>query len=286
VGAAVNVISVRSQPVSYYLRPTTLLRTLWAHRDLIRQLTWRNILVRYRGSILGVLWSFLLPLLMLAVYTFVFGVVFKSRWPNPKAASTGGFALTLYCGLVVYALFSETLNAAPQLIVGNPNYVKRVVFPLEILPLCSLGAALFQAFIGVIALLICEVIFTGGLSATLYWFPIVLLPLLTFTLGLAWFLASLGVYIRDAGQVIGIVLQVLMFLSPIFYSIEQVPPGFQTAMRANPLTVIVESARSTLLWGKSPDWAWLAVTGAASLVVMQLGYVWFMKTRRGFADVL
>lgn len=283
---AVNVISVRSQPVSYYLRPTTLLRTLWTHRGLIRHLTWRNVLVRYRGSVLGVLWSFLLPLMMLAVYTFVFGVVLKSRWPNPKAASMGGFTLTLYCGLVVYALFSETLNAAPQLIVGNPNYVKKVVFPLEILPLCSLGASMFQALIGIIALLLCEVAFTGTLSPTLYWFPVVLLPLLMFTLGLAWLLASLGVYLRDTGQVIGVVLQVVMFLSPIFYSIEQLPAGFQTAMRANPLTVIVENARNTLLWGRPPEWKWLAITVVASVVVMQLGYVWFMKTRRGFADVL
>ncbi|MGB9624090.1 MAG: ABC transporter permease [Phycisphaerae bacterium] len=284
--AAVNVISIRSQPVSYYLRPATLWRSLWGHRDLIRQLTWRNVLIRYRGSILGVLWSFLLPLLMLAVYTFVFGVVFQSRWPGRKTASIGEFALTLYAGLVVYTLFSETLNAAPQLIVGNPNYVKRVVFPLEILPLCSLGAALFQACIGIVALLACEVVFTGGLSRTVYWFPAVLLPLLMLTLGLAWFLASLGVYVRDAGQIIGIVLQVLMFLSPIFYSIEQVPAGFQAAMRLNPLTVIVVNARNTLLWGQPPEWIWLVATGAGSFVVMQLGYVWFMKTRRGFADVL
>lgn len=282
----VHVISTRSLPVSYYLRPTTLARSLWEHRNLIRQLTWRNVLVRYRGSALGVVWSFVLPLLMLAVYTFVFGVVFKSRWPNAADSSTAGFALTLYCGLVIYTLFSETLNAAPLLIVGNPNYVKKVVFPLEILPLCSLGAALIQAIIGITALLICAGVLTHSLSSTLYLFPLVLLPLMMLTLGLAWFLASLGVYIRDIGQIMSVLLQVLMFLSPIFFSVDHVPPAFKTAMRLNPLTVIVESARNTLLWSRPPEWYWLAGVSLFSFVVMLLGYVWFMKTRRGFADVL
>ena len=281
-----TIISTRSLPVSHFLRPATLVRTLWVHRDLIRQLTWRNVLLRYRGSALGIVWSFILPLLMLAVYTFVFGIVFQSRWPNAKDQSTAGFALTLYCGLVVYALFAETLGVAPQLIVGNPNYVKKVVFPLEILPFCSLGAVLLQALINIAALLICVALFMRTVSSTLYLFPLVLLPLLMFTLGLAWFTASLGVYVRDIGQIMGVLLQVLMFLSPIFYSIEHVPKAFRLAMRANPLTIIVESSRNTLLWSQPPDWRWLAALVVVSLAVMQLGYVWFMKTRRGFADVL
>lgn len=272
--------------MSYYLRPSTLARSLWEHRNLVRQLTWRNVLIRYRGSALGVFWSFILPLLMLAVYTFVFGVVFRSRWPNAADPSTAGFALTLYCGLVVYALFSETLNAAPQLIVGNPNYVKKVVFPLEILPLCSLGAAMVQAMIGVAALLVCAAVLTHNVSTTLYWFPLVLLPLVMLTLGLAWFLASFGVYVRDVGQIMSVLLQVLMFLSPIFYSIDHVPPAFRKAMLINPLTVIVESTRNTLLWSRPPEWRWLAAVTIASFIVMQMGYAWFMKTRRGFADVL
>lgn len=281
-----NVITTQTLPVSYYLRPSRLLRTCWQHRDLIRQLTWRNVQTRYRGSALGLTWSFILPLLMLAVYTWVFGVVFQSRWGTAADTSMVTFALTLYCGLLVYVLFSETLNIAPQLIIGNPNYVKKVVFPLEILPLCSLGAALIHFLIGVVALLLCSLAFAHTISSTLYCFPLVLLPLLMFTLGLAWFLASLGVFLRDVGHFIGIILQMLMFLSPVFYSLEQVPVGFRTAMQLNPLTPIIQSARQTLLWGQHPDWLVLAAVFVVSAVTMQLGYVWFMKTRRGFADVL
>lgn len=281
-----TTITTRSLPVGYYIRPARLFGTLWHNRDLIRQLTWRNVLGRYRGSSLGLAWSFLLPLAMLGVYTFVFGVVFQARWPNAGNQSMLSFALTLYAGLLVYTLFSETLGTAPSLVVGSPNYVKKVVFPLEILPVCSLGAAMISMLIGLVVLLTFSVLFTHTISATLYLFPLVLVPLMMLTLGLAWFLASLGVYLRDVGQFIGVVLQVLMFLSPVFYSLEQVPAGFRSVMRLNPLTSIVQNARDTLLWGRMPDWTSLLVVTVLSAVLMQLGYVWFMKTRRGFADVL
>ncbi len=286
MGSEASLITTHSLPVSYYLRPTKMLRTFWIHRELIGQLIRRNVLGRYRGSSLGVAWSFLLPLLMLAVYTFVFGVVFQARWPHAGNPSMLGFALTLYAGLLIYGLFAETLGAAPNLIIANPNYVKKVVFPLEILPFCSLGASFVHFLIGVAVLLLFAAVFTHGISPTLYWFPVVLLPLLMLTVGLAWFLASLGVYLRDIGQLIGVLLQVLMFLSPIFYSLEQVPPGFRAAMQFNPLTPLVQNARHTLLWGRAPDWSSMLAVTFASAVVMQLGYVWFMKTRRGFADVL
>ncbi|HOB76845.1 MAG TPA: ABC transporter permease [Phycisphaerae bacterium] len=281
-----TLITTRSLPVSHYLRPTVLLRTLWAHRELIRQLTWRNVLARYRGSALGLAWSFVFPLLMLTVYTFVFGVVLKAKWGNTTNSSMISVALTLYSGLLVYGLFAETLGAAPTLILGNPNYVKKVVFPLEILPVCSLGAAMVQFLAGIAVLLIGSLVFAQQVSATLYWFPLVVLPLAMLSAGLAWFLASLGVYVRDIGQFIGVALQMLMFLSPIFYTLEQVPPGFRKVMLLNPLTPIVQSARAVLLWGQSPDWGALLSVTLISAVAMQGGYVWFMKTRRGFADVL
>jgi lipopolysaccharide transport system permease protein len=284
--ASPTLITTHSLPVTYYLWPATLLRTLHAHRELIQRLTWRNVVGRYRGSTLGVAWSFLLPLLMLTIYTFVFGVVLKARFGGRAETSMVGFALTLYAGLVVYTAFSETLAMAPLLISGNPNYVKKVVFPLEILPLCTLGAAFFHMLVGTLILLVCSLAFTGHVSATLYWFPLVVLPLAMLTLGLSWILASLGVYLRDIGQFISVVLQVLMFLSPVFYSLEQVPAGFRAAMQLNPLTVIVQSARQTLLDGAQPDWRALLMLTAGAAVLMQLGYVWFMKTKRGFADVL
>jgi lipopolysaccharide transport system permease protein len=284
--ASATLITTHSLPVSYYLWPATLLRTLGEHRELIQQLTWRNVTGRYRGSTLGVAWSFILPLLMLTIYTFVFGVVLKARFGTTTESSMVSFALKLYAGLVIYGAFSETLSMAPLLIAGNPNYVKKVVFPLEILPLCTLGAALFHMLVGTLMLLACSLVFMQHISPTMYWFPLVVLPLSLLTLGLAWILASLGVYLRDIGQFMGVVLQVLMFMSPIFYSLEQVPAGFRAVMRLNPLTVIVQNARHTLLEGAWPDWRALLILTAASAVFMQLGYVWFMKTKRGFADVL
>lgn len=286
-----TVITTHSLSVRHYLRPATLLRTLWVHRELIRQLTWRNVLGRYRGSSLGIAWSFILPLMMLAIYTFVFGVVFRSRWPGTRNDSMLDFALGLYAGLLVYTLFAETLNLAPSVIANNPNYVKKVVFPLEILPLCSFGAALIHFLIGIGTLLICAAVFAHNLSVTLYWFPLILLPLAMLTMGLAWFLASLGVYVRDIGHFIGIVMQMLMFMSPIFYSLEQLekggaPRSFRIVLQLNPLTTLVQGARDTLLWGRPPRWLPLLLVLAASAVTMQLGYAWFMKTRRGFADVL
>jgi lipopolysaccharide transport system permease protein len=282
MNASATLITTHSLPLRHYLQPATLLRTLWHNRGLVWQLTCRNVIGRYRGSALGLAWSFILPLMMLAIYTFVFGVVFH----RAEDKSIIDYALKLYAGLLAYTMVSETLNLAPLLICGSPNYVKKVVFPLEILPLCTLGAALFHLLVGILVLLVCAAIFTHSISSTLICFPLVLLPLALWTLGFAWFLASLGVYLRDVGQFIGIATQMLMFLSPIFYDLSQVPRSFQTVMRLNPLTTLVQNARNTLLWGQAPDWTELAVVGAASLVVAQLGYVWFMKTRRGFADVL
>jgi lipopolysaccharide transport system permease protein len=280
------LITTQSLPVTHFLSPVRLERNLWAHRDLIRQLTWRNVLSRYRGSALGLVWSFLIPVMMLLVYSFVFGVVFKARWPRTPDDSKVSFVLTLYAGLLVYTLFAETLSAAPALIVGNPNYVKKVVFPLEILPVCSLGAALIHFVVGIVALLLCSLLVAQRVSPTLWLFPVVVLPLLLMTLGAAWFLASLGVYLRDVSQFIGVALQMLIYLSPVFYALEQVPVGLRTFMLLNPLTPIVQHARDTLLWGVVPDWRSLGLVLIFSLLILQLGYVWFMKTRRGFADVL
>lgn len=292
MNADVSVITTRSLPVAHYLMPTTLARSLWSQRNLIRQLTWRNVLTRYRGSALGMAWSFLFPLLMLTVYTFVFGVVLKARWMEPSAkpvtdsASMLDFALALFSGLLVYNFFAEVISVAPTLILGNPNYVKKVVFPLEVLPVCVLGAAGLQMLVSVAVLLGCSVGLTQHVSSTLYLFPLVIPGLVMFVLGLAWFLASLGVYLRDVSQVIGVLLTIMIFLSPVFYSLEQVPPTFRFFMQLNPLTTLVQTARYTLVWDRPPDWIALAVVTGVSAVMMQLGFVWFMKTKRGFADVL
>jgi lipopolysaccharide transport system permease protein len=259
--------------------------SLVRHRHLIWQMTKREVIGRYRGSMLGLMWSCFHTLLMLAVYTFVFYVVLKARW-GIHGDSKAEFAMLLFTGLIVYYVFAECTNRAPNLIVGNVNYVKKVVFPLEILPLVSLGSALFHAAVSVMVLLL----FYGLVHMSLHWtvilFPILLVPLVLFILGLSWFLASTGVYLRDAGQAIGILTTLVLFLAPVFYPISAIPEMYRPFVYMNPLTLIVEQARDVLIWGKQPQWSHLGIYLLCSILFAWLGFSWFQKTRKGFADVL
>ena len=273
-------------------QPTSLramLHSLWNNRMLILQMSRREVVGRYKGSVMGLLWSFLNPLFMLAVYTFFFAVVFKSRW---DAAPSGGeesktlFAVLLFVGMIVHGLFAEVLNRAPSLILGNVNYVKKVVFPLEILPVISMGSALFHSVVSLGVLLLVFVAFNHFLHWTVVFLPLIFLPLIIFTLGVAWMLASLGVFVRDVGQTIGLAMTVMMFLSPVFYPITALPERLRPWMLANPLTFIIEQARAVLIWGQMPNWSGLLIYTAVSTVVAWLGFAWFQKTRKGFADVL
>ena len=200
-------------PVSF----NSLAQSLWRNRQLILQMTKREVVGRYKGSAMGLLWSFLNPVFMLAVYTFVFSVVFKARWGVDGNESKTQFAIVLFVGMIVHSLFAEVLNRAPSLILSNVNYVKKVIFPLEILPVISMGAAIFHSLVSLVVLLIAFVIFNGYLHWTAIFIPLVLLPLVILTLGFAWVLASIGVFLRDVGQTIGIVTTVMMFLSPVFF---------------------------------------------------------------------
>jgi len=265
--------------------PRHMLASAWQHRSLIRALVKREVVGRYRGSVMGILWSFFNPILMLAVYTFVFSVVFKSRWKGGSDSQTE-FALVLFCGLIVFNLFAECITRAPGLILNNVNYVKKVVFPLEILPLVSLGSALFHALISLGVWMLAYLLLFGMPHATVLLLPLVTLPLLLLVMGLSWALASLGVFLRDVSQIIGIVVTVLMFLSPIFYSTSTLPPKFQMLLLLNPMTPVIEQARDVLFWGVVPDLSFLALYFLCSVLVACLGFAWFQKTRKGFADVL
>jgi lipopolysaccharide transport system permease protein len=280
------VISHKPESIWQYANPLHMARNLWAYRDLLRQFTRREVLGRYKGSYLGILWSFLTPFLMLAVYTFVFSVVFGARWGNSPSESRVEFALTLFCGLIAFNVFSECISRAPGLIVGNPNYVKRVVFPLEILPVSVLGAALIQSLINVVIVVVGILIFMRTLSWTLVCLPLAYLPLVGLCLGLGWFLASLGVFIRGIGYVVGIAVQVLFFVTPIFYPISAMPPFFQLVLRLNPLSEVVEGFRRVMMWGQPPDWPWWGAATIVSALAMVAGYTWFMKLKRAFADVV
>jgi lipopolysaccharide transport system permease protein len=259
---------------------------LFAQRSLINQFTRREISNRYKGSYLGVVWSFITPLMMLTIYTFVFSVIFEAKWGTSESTSKVEFALLLFTGLFVFNVFSEVVSRAPGLIIANTNYVKKVVFPLEILPIVTLGSALFQAFISYGILLLAMLVLTGDFYWTALLFPIIILPLILISLGLAWLLASLGVFIRDIGQIISIVIPALMFMSPIFYPRTAIPEEFQLMYTLNPITYVVEDMRGAIMFGQLPHWGTLAIQLGVGLIIAAFGYAWFKKTRKGFADVL
>ncbi len=271
-------------------QPTSLMalaRSLWRNRQLIVQMTRREVAGRYKGSALGLAWSFFNPVFMLVVYTFVFSEIFKSRWGGVGGdESKTQFAVILFVGMIVMGLFTEVLNRAPGLIISNVNYVKKVVFPIEILPVIAMGAALFHSLISFGVLLTAFAIFNGYLHWTVIFAPLVLLPLVILTLGIGWMLASLGVFLRDVGQTIGLITTVLMFLTPIFYPVTAVPERFRPFIMANPLTFIIEQAREVLIWGHLPNWIGLGIYTLVASLIAWAGYAWFQKTRKGFADVL
>lgn len=282
----VTIITPQREGVLQYLNPLAPLRDILIHRHLIRQFAVRDIVGRYKGSWLGMVWSLINPLVMLVIYTFVFSVVFKMKWGQAGSDSHSGFAINLFAGLVVFNVFSECVLRSPALIVANPNYVKKVVFPLQILPITILGSALFFAGINTLLVLIANFVVNRTICVTALCFPLAVVPLVLMTLGLTWFLASLGVYLRDLVHVVAIVTQILFYLTPIFYPMSAVPERFQVVMQFNPLTHLAEAARQTLLWGTWPSWHWLAGVTVFAAVIAQLGYAWFMKTKRGFADVI
>lgn len=265
---------------------TEMVASLWRNRQLILQMSEREVVGRYRGSVMGMAWSFFNPVLMLAVYTFVFSVVFQTRWGVAGEASKTSFAILLFVGMIVHGLFAECANRAPSLILGNVNYVKKVVFPLEILPWVAMGSALFHAAISLLVLLVAQLVFHQSLPWTVVLFPLVLLPLLLATMGAAWFLAAIGVYLRDVSQTIGIITTVLLFLSPIFYPISALPEQYRIWLHLNPLTFIIEEGRKTLVFGQMPDWSGWGVYMVVSVAIAWMGFWWFQKTRKGFADVL
>jgi len=271
-------------------QPTSLValgKSLWRNRQLIVQMTRREVVGRYQGSAMGLAWSFFNPVFMLVVYTFVFSEIFKSRWGGVGGDdSKTQFAVVLFVGMIVLSLFSEVLNRAPSLILSNVNYVKKVVFPIEILPVIAMGAALFHTLVSLGVLLAAFLLFNGYCHWTSIFIPLILLPLVILTTGLAWMLASLGVFLRDVGQTIAILTTVLMFLSPVFYPVTAIPERFRPFIMANPLTFIIEQAREVLIWGHLPNWVGLGGYTLAATVVAWAGYAWFQKTRKGFADVL
>lgn len=281
----VSDLSLIRRMNEFSISARSLVHSLASNRGLLVELVKRDISARYKGSVLGVVWSFVTPLLMMAVYTFVFSVVFQARWSTESQSKTE-FALVLFAGLMVFNLFSDSITRAPFLIQSSANYVKKVVFPLEILPVVSLGGSLFHFVVNFLVWLIFYMVFVGFPPLTVALIGFIIVPLVFLTLGLSWLLASLGVFVRDIGQVIGVFVSILLFMSPIFYPVSALPAPVRSWLALNPLTQVIEGARDVLLWGLVPSLSLYSAYSAGSFLIAWLGYAWFQKTRKGFADVI
>lgn len=258
--------------------------TIWHNRKLIGRLAQRDIEARYRGSALGLAWAVMNPLLLMAVYTFVFTVVFGARWG--AQTGTADFALFMLSGLLLFNVVADSISRAPGLMLENVSYIKKMVFPLEIMPVVVVAGSLVNAALGFAILIVIQILLRGWPPPTVVLLPVVMVPLCLFTLGLSWFLASAGVFLRDLRQMMGVIVSILLFLSPIFYPVSNVPDAFRDIIAFNPLTMVLEGARDVLFWGNGLDPLTWAAYLAAAWVWAMLGHAWFMKTRKAFADVV
>ncbi|ACN16082.1 putative ABC-type transporter, permease protein [Desulforapulum autotrophicum HRM2] len=253
---------------------------------MIRQLTWREVIGRYKGSMAGLGWSFIQPLLMLFVYTFVFSVIFKAKWGVDAQETRGTFALALFMGLITFNIFADVVTTAPMIVLDNVNYVKKVVFPIEVLPFVRFLSAFTNAVISLSVLAVGILVVDHSIHWTIVCLPLVWLPVMMFSLGCGYFLASLGVFLRDVGATIGILTNMLFFLTPIFYPVSAVPEKFLFFCKLNPMAAFVENSRKVVLWGLLPDWDSFLIGLVISLFVMVTGFLWFMKSKKSFADVI
>jgi len=262
-------------------------KPLWElprRRELILSLAKRELLARYKGSVLGLLWPLLTPAVIIVIFTFVFAGIFGARFGS--TTSHWDYALYLFCGLLPWTMFQETMQQSASTIVTHSNLVKRVVFPLETLPTAQALAALANQLFGTVALIVAAVIIQKTLHGTIVLFPLLLIPQLLFTLGAAWLIASLGVFLRDITQGISLLLMTWMYLTPIIYPESVVPERFRPAINLNPFTPLIRNYRRLFLEGALPDWKGLAYFSLVSVVLFIFGYWWFARTRKNFADLI
>jgi lipopolysaccharide transport system permease protein len=270
----------------HYFNPLNIARHIWQHRELIRQLTRREVFSRYKGSFFGLSWAFFQPLLMLAVYTFVFSVIFESKWGIQNQDGRLTFAMALFCGILTFNLLGDVANAAPGLLLARANFVKKVIFPLEILPVVKFLDALIHACFGIGILLLGILVSRQGFSWTMLLLPVAWLPMALFSMGCGFFLSSLGVFVRDIGATVNVLVSMLLFLSPIFYPLQAVPESLRGICSLNPIAIYVEDARRVFLWGTLPDWRWYGIGLVFSMLIFVLGFGFFMRCKRAFADVI
>ena len=262
-----------------------MFKTLYKNNYLLRQLVKKDIQQRYQGSVLGMLWSFIVPILMLIIYTFVFSEVFQAKW-DIDTSDKYQFALVLFCGLSAFNMVGEVMNRATVLIASNTNYVKKVIFPLEMLPVVITCSALFNCVISFIILVVAKLILYHNVSRTLYLIVLAMIPLCVMSAGLGLFISALSVYLKDVGNIISVLVTVLMYMSPVFFPLSAVPESFRGICEANPMTYIIENFRNVVLYGKCLDWKFYGISCAVALGIYLLGKLVFMRAKEGFADVL
>jgi lipopolysaccharide transport system permease protein len=263
----------------------TPIGTIWRRRSLIWQLAKRDVESRYRSSLFGVVWAVALPVAMFAVYLFVFTTVLRARWETPTGSQTE-VGLFLLSGLILFALFSETVNRAPYLIAEAPHFVKKVVFPVEILPVVALVSGMLPLLVGT-AILIGAMLVTGlGLPWTAAYLPLLVAPIALLALGVSWLLSAMAVYLQDLRHVVGVLVTILLFLTPIFYPASALPAQLAWISAVNPIAWVIEAAKDVLFWGRALDWLGYARIIGISALVAWLGYAFFMASKRGFADVM
>lgn len=270
--------------MSFSTHPKEMFLSFWRHRGLLHQLIKRDILARYKRSSMGVLWVILSPLLMLAMYTVVFGVILQVRWPGVDNCLM--YSLILYIGLTVFNFFAECLSAAPNLIASKSHLVKKIIFPLEIYPLVPIGSACFFALINTFLSCIYCYFVLSTVHLTVLLLPVLYLPLVFLTLGLSWFFSSLGVFLSDVEHAMRFLLRIAIYLSPVFYSIKKIPAKFQSYLFINPLTYIIEQAREMMVFGVLPELSSFLVYFSFCIGFSYLGFCWFQVTRTEFAELL
>lgn len=264
------------------INPMRIYANLWQNRYLLGQLIKRDVLLRYRGAIFGVLWIFISPLIMLTIFAFIFGYIFQARWPQQESGIP--FWVLLYSGLIAFNVFAETISRAPTSVRGYPTFVKKIIFPVDILPVVPLGAALVHAGFNFLILL-SVLTWIGHLHSNILLLPLLFVPLLLLALGLSWFIAAWGVFLRDMTQIVPVFVQMLMFLSPVFYPVSAVPASLRPIYQLNPLGTVIETTRYAIS-GQPITWgAWWIAFGFC-LIAAILGYAFFQHSRDEFADVL
>lgn len=257
---------------------------VWNNQSLIRTLVRRDVKSRYAGSFGGTFWAVLNPLMLMLTYFFVFGVVMNTKFENDPSRT--GFALYFLAGMLPWLAFSEAIGRAPFVLLEHRNFIKKLVFPVETLPINLVVSGLVTEFFGLLLFILALGLLRGKVSAAVLYLPLALIPQILLTAGLAWFLSALAVFLRDLGQVIGYLLTVLMFLTPIFYPESKIPAGAAGVLKFNPIYVLVRAYRATLLEGRAPDFSSLAALTLVSLLVLIAGHAWFYKLRKSFPDLI